>query len=270
MNASLEDPESTWPGVLFVEVPGRGLVIGEMRSVAGLDESRKQTLAYRTLPQRIRATRADRFCWVMPAWRHDVDPPVECLALVLGGPFHAEALVVDVLRGDGPPRLGTWSEPTKSVSGHFVEPLTRALLAKPRSRRRKPSSSTQRPRSPKQTRSVVLTPEMLAARPLTPYCPDCMTLIGLPHRLGCDVERCTVCFDQRLLCECEGHDPDAAAWTGEWPGAAACRELGWWAVPDPDAGWRPCPPGTPGAIEDINRLTFFQIGGYDGLYEDID
>lgn len=114
----------------------------------------------------------------------------------------------------------------------------------------------------------MLATEKPVTRPLTPFCPDCKTLIGLPHRQGCDVERCTVCFDQRLICGCVGHDVNAAAWTGEWPGAAACRELGWWAVRDPDTGWRPCPPGTEGAIEDINRFIFFQMGGYDGLYED--
>jgi hypothetical protein len=269
MNASLEDPESTWPGVLFLEIPGRGLVIGEMRSVAGLDEPRKQHLAYKLLPQRIRTSRADRFCWVMPAWRHDVEPPVECLVLVLGELYHSEALVVDVLRGDGPPRLGEWREPTKSVTGMFVEPLTRALFAKPRSRRRAAASrSPHQPRA-KQLRQTTPEGDLPGIRPLKPYCPDCKTLIGQSHSRGCDVERCTVCFDQRLLCDCAGHDPIAAAWTGEWPGAAACRELGWWAVRDPDAGWRSCPPDTAGAIEDINRLTFFQMAGYDGLYEDL-
>lgn len=74
----------------------------------------------------------------------------------------------------------------------------------------------------------------------------------------------------RRICGCEGHDPFAAAWTGEWPGAAACREIGWWAVRDPNAGWRPCPPGTAGAIEDINRLTFYRQTGYDCLYDELD
>ncbi|HLX32611.1 MAG TPA: hypothetical protein VKR79_07570 [Gaiellaceae bacterium] len=38
---------------------------------------------------------------------------------------------------------------------------------------------------------------------------------------------------------------------------------------DPEHGWRPCPPGTSGAIEDLNRLTFFLQAGYDGLYEKV-
>ena len=45
------------------------------------------------------------------------------------------------------------------------------------------------------------------------------------------------------MCECVGHDPLAEVWSGEWPGAAECRALGWWAVRDPDAGWRFLPEG---------------------------
>lgn len=73
-----------------------------------------------------------------------------------------------------------------------------------------------------------------------------------------------------LMCECVGHDPFAEAWSGEWPGAAECRALGWWAVCVPEKGWRPCPPGTPGAREDINRLTFYRQTGYDCLYDELD
>jgi hypothetical protein len=39
MNAGLgADPEATWPGVLFLEVPEQGLVVSQMRSLAGLTE----------------------------------------------------------------------------------------------------------------------------------------------------------------------------------------------------------------------------------------
>ncbi len=47
MNGGLEDPEATWPGVLFLEVPEKGLVVGEMPSLAGLSEFDKNDLAAR-------------------------------------------------------------------------------------------------------------------------------------------------------------------------------------------------------------------------------
>jgi hypothetical protein len=275
MNAGLADSEATWPGVLFLEVPEQGLVVAEMRSLAGLSEFDKRDLAARLLPVRIRASKADRFAWVMPAWRHDVEPQVECLIIVLGEPGHTEALVADVVRGDGPPRLGEWSGPTKKVTGLFADPLARALLAKPRSGRGRTLKSRQRAdRRPTQpTRRRKQEREQPArsptGRPLRPTCPDCVAAIGEPHRPGCDVEPCSICLGQRLICDCPGHDPLAVIWEGEWPGASACRTLGWWAIRT-DQGWRPCPPGTPGAIEDINRLTFFRETGMDCLYDELE
>jgi hypothetical protein len=50
-------------------------------------------------------------------------------------------------------------------------------------------------------------------------CPDCGTEIGMPHKNNCDVERCSICGDQRISCEgCKNHNPQLSAWTGKWPG----------------------------------------------------
>jgi len=57
-------------------------------------------------------------------------------------------------------------------------------------------------------------------------CHDCGARPGQPHKEGCDTERCSVCGGQRLGCDCEGHDPLFARWTGLWPGRAEAQMLG--------------------------------------------
>jgi len=58
-----------------------------------------------------------------------------------------------------------------------------------------------------------------------PFCPDCRTLPGEPHIANCDVQRCSVCGSQFLMCGCEGHDPAFARWTGFWPGELEAKAL---------------------------------------------
>lgn len=55
-------------------------------------------------------------------------------------------------------------------------------------------------------------------------CHDCGVAVGEPHLERCDVELCTVCGGQRMLCDCEGHDKEAACWTGEWPERKSVRQ----------------------------------------------
>jgi len=56
-------------------------------------------------------------------------------------------------------------------------------------------------------------------------CHDCGANPGEVHKENCDTERCSVCGDQRLSCDCESHDKVFARWTGIWPGLAEAKFL---------------------------------------------
>jgi hypothetical protein len=128
----MTDPASDWPGALFLDVPGKVIELSFHR-VAGLDDVGKRRLATKVLPNRIRRQKAGRFCWLMPSWRENVEPPEECLCLVFADRNRRGMLLADVVRVRGrPPRLGPWQkgpggEDPIEISGLFVDSLVAAL-----------------------------------------------------------------------------------------------------------------------------------------------
>jgi hypothetical protein len=123
-------------------------------------------------------------------------------------------------------------------------------------------------------------------------CPECGAKPGETHQDGCDVERCRMCGHQSISCKCiyevngidvltmEQVHPDIytngateemwtkfdavlkvlggrCSWEGQWPGASECQELGFWCVEGTieNPGWKSVPAGTPGAREDLTRLS---------------
>lgn len=118
---------------------------------------------------------------------------------------------------------------------------------------------------------------MAAAHDAVPFgsiCHDCKAEPGELHQDGCDVEQCPACGGQMITCGCpvstrwgspgrRPPDQERLPWTGEWPGAADCREYGFWCRwEDGKAefphllgkGWTPCSATDPGAREHLGRL----------------
>ena len=48
-------------------------------------------------------------------------------------------------------------------------------------------------------------------------CPDCGVKPGNPHGFECDIERCSVCGDQKLTCGCIENNTILLNWMGVYP-----------------------------------------------------
>lgn len=245
LHRTLEGPDDDFPGMLFVEVAKNEILLVGRYDLGWLSDDAKATLT--SLPSVVRMNRARRAGWAMPAWLHDSEPPGECLALVVCEPGRAQALVALVGRFlTRPPWLAPWGEPSAAASGLFVDPLLRALG---------------------EVKARGYEVDSLPPRRLLAACPDCAAPLSQPHQRGCDVEPCSSCGGQHLFCGCLDHEPLLEVWTGQWPGTATCRALGWYVVWRDGQGWTPCPPQTPRALEDLNRLAVYVETGRDCLYE---
>lgn len=93
-------------------------------------------------------------------------------------------------------------------------------------------------------------------------CPDCGVSPGDSHSADCDVQICTVCSGQYMICRCCNHDFKRASWTGHWPGSLESAEKGWFVVWT-EHGWISCGQDEPGCKSDLNRYSTFLTTGAD-------
>lgn len=96
-------------------------------------------------------------------------------------------------------------------------------------------------------------------------CHDCGAKPGETHMGGCDVEHCSWCGGQVLMCGgCKDkkgkmrHDPFFARWTGLWPGSAECMALGLFSKFSLETGWVKTTANDPEGRPDLN--TFYSSG----------
>lgn len=105
-------------------------------------------------------------------------------------------------------------------------------------------------------------------------CPDCGVAVGHPHELGCDIRRCLHTGGQAISCDSAAYveygDEDGEGppddfhedcgrdvWSGEFPGVADAKRLGFWCYWDDDKGFVRCGPDHPEATPDLNRIHGF-------------
>lgn len=95
-------------------------------------------------------------------------------------------------------------------------------------------------------------------------CPDCQAEPGERHNEGCDVERCSSCKGQYLMCECEDHDPRLSIWMGFWPGDLECISREIYCrnenYPGYMGDWIRCEPDHPGARPWLNEWALIEQG----------
>jgi hypothetical protein len=94
-----------------------------------------------------------------------------------------------------------------------------------------------------------------AATPAGEPCPICAVEIRTAHLPGCDYEQCPRCGGQLTACGCPppAQRADRLPWSGEPPGAAEARAIGWF-VRAGDDGWVRCGSDDVGATPDIERV----------------